>query len=406
METTTRRERKAVAVACMALGLCLAAGSGCGADGGIWKIELSRTIPLPSNAVGAVWSPDGKRLASMQKFGDQISVWTADGALVTTVSRHEGEGPHGGQCLSFLDGKTLLAPAPTDTPEHQKFTFGLWDAESGALERLVPGAGDERRPHNAASICAFSGDGTLVAVHAEGTPNAIGMYDARTWELLGERKIWLRDVPVRWPGSKLLPDSPDLPATLAFGAGDALSVGASAAIITFGAPFRTSEPKYIAAIAPLGDLKLVGPAPRFDDGFGTITTFRAIRYSPDGNRLAIGTDFLGRDSYVQQAEKAGDVERLRRLASLKIWDVRAQVVVAEDPMPGDLPWDIDWNRDGTLLAIVTQNHLLKVYRPAETGGRPILQVKLDAASESVRFSPTANQVLVAPGNTIQIYTVR
>jgi hypothetical protein len=121
--------------------------------------------------------------------------------------------------------------------------------------------------------------------------------------------------------------------------------------------------------------------------------------------LAIGINLLSRDHYVEQALKAGDVERLRKLASLKIWDVRAQRVVAEDPMPDDVPWDMDWNRDGTLLAVVTQNHFLKIYRPADTGGRPILQVKLDASSESVRFSPTADEVAAAPGNTVQIYTI-
>jgi hypothetical protein len=140
--------------------------------------------------------------------------------------------------------------------------------------------------------------------------------------------------------------------------------------------------------------------------------FRTLKYSTDKNLLAVGTGLLNRDFYIQQA--AGDVERLRKLASLKIWDVRAQKVAAEDPMPDDAPRDIDWNRDGTLLAVVTQNHFLKIYRPTKTGGRPILQVKLlrpilqvklDASSESVRFSPTADQVAVAPGNTVQIYTI-
>ncbi len=404
LTNTARRAEKAVAAVCLALGLCLAIGSGNGAEGGAWKIELSRTIPLPSYGVGVAWSPNGKRLASMQKYGDEISVWTADGAPVTTFSRHEGEGPHGGQCFAFLpDGKTLLAPAPTYTPENRQFTFGLWDSETGALERLVPGPGaeGERRPHNSAALCALSPDGTLVAVHPEGTPNSIVMYDARSWEILGERLMRLRDVPVRWPDSRLLPDLPNFPSALAFGADDALSVGASTAIVTFDAPFGSREPSYIAMI-PSADLKVVGPTPEINDGFW-ILSFRTIKYSADGNRLAIGIDLLNRDYYIQQA--AGDVERLRKLASLKIWDVRAQSVVAEDPMPDDVPRDVDWNRNGTLLAIVTHNRFLKIYRPAETGGNPILQVHLDGSAASVKFSPTADQVAVDPGNTVQIYTI-
>jgi WD40 repeat protein len=397
-----RCAKKAATALCWTLGLCLAAGSGRGAGGGAWKIDLSRTISLPSYAVGVAWSPDGKRLASMQNYGQEISIWTAGGMPVTTFSRHEGEGPHGGQCLTFLpDGKTLLAPAPTDTPEHQKFTFGLWDAETGALERLVPGAGDKGKLHNAASICAFSRDGTLVGVYAEGTPNSIDVYDARTWEMLGERKLWHRDIPVRWPDMRLLPELPNSPSALSFGADDALSVGAMRAIVTFDAPFGSKEPNYIAEIPP-GDLKRVGPTPEDIDG-PWLPTFRTIKYSPDGNRLAIGTDLLSRDYYIGKA--AGDVERLRNLASLKIWDVRAQRVAAEDAMLDDVPRDMDWNRDGTLLAVVTQNHFLTIYRPAETGGRPILQIKLGASSESVRFSPTADQVVVAPGNTLQIYAI-
>jgi WD40 repeat protein len=220
-----RCAKKAATALCWTLGLCLAAGSGRGAEGGAWKIELSRTIPLPSQVVGVAWSPDGKRLASMQTYGQEISIWTADGARVTTFSRHEGEGPQGGQCLTFLpDGKTLLAPAPTDTPEHREFTFGLWNTETGALERLVPGPGadGERRPHNSAVLCDLSPDRSLVAVYPEGTPNTIIMYDPRSWQILAELRLWQRDVPIRWPNDKPSPDLPNLPSALAFGADNAL----------------------------------------------------------------------------------------------------------------------------------------------------------------------------------------
>jgi WD40 repeat protein len=257
---------KAAAALCGTLGLCLAAGSGRGAEGGAWKIDLSRTISLSSYAVGAVWSPDGKRLASMQNYGQEISIWTADGARVTTFSRHEGEGPQGGQCLAFLpDGKTLIAPGPTDTPEHRKSAFGLWDTETGALERLIPGpdpdSDDSKLPlNNSAGICALSPDGALVAMRPRYPISPVAIYSMGDWHILGVRKLWLRDVPIRWPDSKPLRDLQNSPAALALGSDNALSVGAMGAIITFGSPFGSSEPSYIATI-PSGDLNLGGPAP-------------------------------------------------------------------------------------------------------------------------------------------------
>ena len=343
----------------------------------------------------------------MQKYGDEISVWTVDGALVRTFSRHEGEGPQGGQCLAFMpDGKTLLAPAPTDNPEHRKFGLGLWDAESGALQRLIPGpnpdSDDRKLPlDNSAGICTLSPDGTLVAMRPRYPISPIAVYATRDRRILGVRKLWLRDIPVRFPDGKLLPDLQNSPSALAFGDDNSLLVGAGVAIVTFGAPFGSREPNYIA-MTPTGDLKLLGAPSDISYDLWNID-FTSVKYSSAGNLLAIGTSLLGRDAKVQQA--AGDVERLRKLASVKIWDVRAQRVVAEDPMPDDRPSDMDWDRDGTLLAVVTQNHFLKIYRPAETGGAPILQVHLDGPSESVRFSPAADQVLVGPGRTIQVYTI-
>jgi WD40 repeat protein len=402
-----RCAKKAATALCWTLGLCLAAGSGRGAEGGAWNIELSRTIPLPSQVVGVAWSPDGKRLASMQDFGREISIWTADGVSVTTFSRHEGEGPQGGQCLAFLpDGKTLLAPALTDTPEHRKSAFGLWDTETGALERLIPGpnpdSDDSKLPlDNSAGICALSPNGALAAMRPRYPISAVAVYSTRDWHILGFRKLWHRDVPIRWPDMRLLPELQNSPSALSFGADDALSVGAMRAIVTFDAPFGSREPNYIAEIPP-GDLKRVGPTPEAIDG-PWLPTFRTIKYSPGGSRLAIGIDLLSRNYYIGEA--TGDVERLRELASLKIWDVRAQSVAAEDPMPDDVPRDVDWNRDGTLLAVVTQNHFLKIYRPAETGGKAILQVHLDGSAASVKFSPTADQVVVDPGNTVQMYTI-
>lgn len=408
MEATTGRQTRSAVIACVALGLCLTFGSckGDWRDG--WSIELSRTIPLPSYAVGAVWSPDGKRLASMQQFGDQISVWTTDGALVTTFSRHEGGGPQGGQCLAFMpDGVTLLAPAPTDTPEHRKSAFGLWDAETGALKRLIPGpnpdSDDTRLPlDNSAGICVLSPDGAFVAMRPRYIASLVAVYSTRDWAILGTRQLWQRDVPVRWSNKHPWPGLKNSPSALAFGADNALSVGASEAIITFRMPFGSSEPTYLVGIPP-GDLEVVGPAPKTIEFWALI--FRPIRYNPAGDRLAIGLHVLNRDNDVEQAKKSGDVERLRKLASLKIWDVRAQRIVAQDPLSDDLPWDADWNHDGTLLAVVTQNHFLKIYRPSDANGTPILQVKMDAGSESVRFSPATDQVAVAPGNTVQIYSI-
>ena len=113
---------------------------------------------------------------------------------------------------------------------------------------------------------------------------------------------------------RLLPESQNSPSALSFGADDALSIGAMRAIVTFDAPFGSREPNYIAEIPP-GDLKPVGPTPEAIDG-PWLPTFGTIKYSPGGSRLAIGIDLLSRDYYIGKA--AGDVDRLLKLASLKI----------------------------------------------------------------------------------------
>jgi len=387
------------------------------------KLELIKTIRLPDHPSfsktlgslpwGLAWSPDGGRLAVMYGYGNDVGVWRITGEFVTQFTRHEGQGP-GGDCLAFLPGgKSILAPAPTDTEQSKKYAFGLWNANTGELERLVPGPFPSTPPPpghllNAVGMCALSADGRYVAMTSRQMSDAYGfaIYDALNWKVVDVRRVTGGDLPLRWGGE---PDTylhgVEWPSSLAFGAADTLSVGFVSYIMSLAPPYSGATPTFIYGTNDW-DLQPLGPAvkmlngPPSDEG-----VFEPIAYRPDGALLAIGVDTI--DAPYKTALKTTDPTILRKLAHLKIWDVEAQKVVAAY-LDADFVNAIDWSPDGKLLAVAADAYLgqasfLDIYGPPRDDGRPLLRIILAEKTPFVRFSPDGTALAITQGNAVQIY---
>ena len=116
-----------------------------------------------------VFSPDGKRFASMSRWSDRIiRLWdSATGERKATLTGHTGDINH---IVFSPDGSQTLASASDDS------TIRLWDGTTGDLKATLTDHTGQVK------VLAFSPDGNRLA--SGGTDEVIRIWDVATGELL------------------------------------------------------------------------------------------------------------------------------------------------------------------------------------------------------------------------------
>ena len=146
-------------------GRLLATGSGDYAEArdvgnvALWDVparRLKRTLRGHGDGVRSLaFSPDGKTLATV--FPNGIDLWeTSAGRLKRTLPRHPTAWL--AQALYTADGKTLVVATEADVSDDNDGAVEWWDAETGALKRLIEG------PSEHAYTITVSADGATLGV--------------------------------------------------------------------------------------------------------------------------------------------------------------------------------------------------------------------------------------------------
>ncbi|MBY0610591.1 MAG: WD40 repeat domain-containing protein [Beijerinckiaceae bacterium] len=338
------------------------------------------TLPVKGGATAVAWSPDGTRLAAIHDFGRQISVWKSSGELIRVIPHPMGLGPYLGRSLVFMpDNRTLLGPAPNDTPEHQQMSLGLWNTDTGELERLIAGpAPGKQGQKNSAKIFALSPDASLVAMSPIFVNEPVTVYSTDDWSILARRQVEYRDLPCPPIGSKAKADFQEPISSLTFSKSDnSLFIGLFIGI----ALSKSLKDSF--------DLSFIECTQDSDS-----RSISKLAISPVGDLLAVGTHLTSDETRNNLRRSGAGSDEINRLANFKIWNAQEKRFTIFDIESANVR-DLSWSGDGRYVASLTYDQMLKVYEPAAHGAKPVAELKVDGGGYSLSFSPNSNTIAVA-----------
>ncbi|TXJ14621.1 MAG: WD40 repeat domain-containing protein, partial [Afipia sp.] len=372
-------------VAVLAAGWAYSFASDAGTKRNHLQVTKLRSVATKDWPTGIAWSPDGKKIAAIHDFGRVISVWSSGGEPIASIKRDVTTGPYVGSSLAFMpDNRTILAPAPT--PSHEEYSsLGLWDTETGALQRLVPPPSSGRIFQAVvARIFALSPDYSLVAVRPIDSQEPISIYRTADWSLIKTKQVWrsetvglkpfLRsDVPGVTPAYEVMPhDFGETVNALAFAPNNDLAIGLISGLVMMGSDPSSTFFQFIESAS---------------------TPVAGLAYSPNGKFIAVGT----RNPSSSPPPKAHP-------AFLQIRDVESGNILVEDntiPAVQNLAWD----RDGQILAVITESDTMYLYRPFMDGSVH-QSVPVSRGTSTLSFSPTKSELAVSTPNGVDFYSIK
>jgi WD40 repeat protein len=345
------------------------------------KIAKLRSVNAKGSPTGIAWSPDGEKFAAIDDFGRTISVWNSSSDPIVSIKREVTTGPYVGSSLAFMpDSHTILAPAPT--PNHSEYSsLGLWDVETSTLQRVVPTpSSDKIFQAVVADIFAISPDGTLAAFRPIGYQEPISIYRTNDWTLVKTRKILESETLGLKPLLTGLPpkDFADTVNAIAFSPNNDLAVGVMDGLVMMESDpsstfFRFIESTYEGDHRPI----------------------RCLAYSPNGQFIAAGISISHNLSASTLAA---------RLPYLQIRDVASGRVVVEDNTIGNVQ-HLAWDRDGQMLAVITDYETVHLYRPFASGSTH-QDVSVSKGAFTLAFSPTESKLAVSTRTGVDIYSIK
>jgi WD40 repeat protein len=355
------------------------------------QVKKLRSVAAKISPTGIAWSPDGNKIAAIHDFGRAISVWNASGDPIISIKRELTTGPYVGSSLAFMpDNRTILASAPTPT-HYPTSSLGLWDAETGVLQRVVPTPSSDRIFQAIiADIFAVSPDGTLVAFRPIESRDPISIYRTEDWSLIKTKLIWASDtvglkpfvksdVPGITPPYETTPnDFRESVNELAFSPNNDLAVGVTDGLVIMGSDPDSTHFQFIQST--------------FERASRPI---HCLAYSPDGRFIATGVSISLQLSASMSAA---------HLAYLQIREVASGRVVVEDNTIGDLR-HLAWDRNGQILAVITNDGAVHLYRPFASGSTH-QDLLVSKGASTLAFSPAKSELAISTETGVDFYSIK
>lgn len=286
---------------------------------GFAEMKVVERFPHQGYLQGLAWSLDGTKLVTLSGFGSAITIWdTSNGKKLTEISQYGAA--YSGNSIAWTKDGLVLSSVGSKSPKDSIFSVGLWDAATGSRIKNIPGPpipeGD-RRP-NQAEYFVLSKSGSLLAMRLFRSPSQIIIFNTSDWSIL--QIIQMPAPPSGEIGS---------PTALAF-----------------------SLDERSLAVMNVRHLQMV------DIKDGTIkrsvlayehagSIVRSLKYSPDGRFLATAPNLF---------------DATKETGPVRIWDSSTFELIARLPGPQTSVRMIDWNVDGTELAVAGADKSLRVWR--------------------------------------------
>jgi len=320
-------------------------------------IQIVEDLPL-RRASAAVWSPDGKRIATLSRLFTHVTIWDVESRRAI----HEFDAPlQGCNCLRFTpDGNFIVTPADRHPTEDHHATLILWDAETGERAREIPGPlPDKPAGYNAARLFAISRDGKQLALSAGGV---LALYVDQNWTTpvpleLETDHVYEND------SATALEFSPDGRQFAVGTAGDRGPGNCGSRLYLFDAATR----------------KIIWKKQLFET---EICNIHAVAFSPDGRFIAAG---LG-PTFRSQRRPDGTWERVVTANPLLILEPPTGDVIRTMPEATEQIWSMSWSPDGATLAATQDDRSIRFWSMNNPDQRP-KRLELSGAAMSVSFAP-------------------
>jgi WD40 repeat protein len=348
----------------------------------VWETRTGQEIPtLGDTGIGAVFSPDGTRLATIRPAYD---VATGPGApsRVLILDARTGQELcrlNGGK--PFDDVRSLVfCPDGTRLAGHtRRFNQGdldlrIWDARTGQELAIVP---------SAAGTVAYSPDGTRLAVVGYTDEGTVTVRDART----GLGRLTLKG---------------------ATGGVSSLAFSPDGARLAGGSPDGTVKIWDARTVHDALDLNVQNNLP-----------VPCVAFSPDGQRLATaedhtvkvwnartGQELLKFPGYRTSLAFSPDGTRLAGAGGeLTIWDAHTGQELLS--IPGRF-WRVAYTPDGARLVGLSfpANGLHAVTVWDARSGRVLLNSEGKGSGDRVAFSPDGTRLAMGNGSVVSVSEVR
>jgi len=324
-------------------------------------VQTLRSLDHKRYVSAAVWSPDGKYVATLSDTFTRVAVWDVQSGtriIEFTIPSNSCN------CLLYTpDGKYILTPA---APREQRVAALVWDAATGQKVRDIPGPlPDQHLMDNSADRIALAPDGNVLAL-------GVGL-TRHPFLALYRTPPWATPTVLSLDGGYGYDDSPT-----------ALALSPDAkrlAVASLGnrGPGKSGTSVHVFDVATQG---LLWRKSILRDDAGAI---ESLAFSPDGKSLAVG---------------AGGIPRNRNSSSLAIVDAASGNVIRAFPQMTDQLWGLSWNGDGKVLAVADDDRTLRFYfldQPQKDEER----VSVGAAM-AVAFAPKGNRFVAAAGTAAVI----
>lgn len=321
------------------------------------KLRVVRELRRDYHTFGVTWSADGTKLAAYSRWSGLVTVWNADGAILSEISR---EGDHYvGKALAFIGSAIVSrpqAPALTDA------AGSVFDATTGEIVAEVPGPHPgEAATHNwAIALASSSNQSLLAAAFDGGIDQQVALYSTRDWTKVA-------DIP------GFIPRPADNAKALAFSAdGRLLAIGLHYDVLLYD-------------VAGARILSRIRAFSFKEDG----CCISAVAFNPDASQLAVSTSAFEGGGWKPKTP-------------IKVFRVSDATVVGSYSTPLERVWDMSWSPDGRFIAFIARD-ALHLWDPSNPQSKRTISLHIDAFS--LAFAPDGRRLATCDGNYVTIFEI-